>query len=292
MKNRTLPMAVLGIAIMLSACEKKADITMEQVYKATTVSEILKNNDSVVRNLSSNQNNIELFTYFDNNFRYFYQVLDGKTSEYLVQMGTNNFVIYNEDTGYENVIMADGHEEMFYNYEFYETDSSSDNSDNDNIVSSVQKDGKIYIETEVDHDTFAEFLLESYGEEIEDGVYLSSTYVVDADTYIIENNVEYYCSPDGSKEKTSEMTIAVNEDFPEEAAQMLKRLEDNGNSRKATLILYPDTENERSFTINCPKGERVDFRIPEECQLYTDRECTVLCGDNADNDCDITVYAK
>ena len=267
---------------------KKVGITTEQLCKATTVDEILQNNDSVTTHLSSKQNNIELFTYFDDNYRYFYQVLEGKTSEYLVQMGTNNFVAYNEDTGYENVIMANGYEERFYNYEFFDTDSSSP----DNILSSVQKGGKIYIETEVDHDTLARYLSEEYGEEIDDGVYLFSTYTVDADTYIIENNVEYFCYPDGSKEAMSEMTIAVNESFPEKAAQMLKRLEDNSNSRKATLILYPDTENERSFTINSPKGERVDFRVPEECQLYTDRECTVLLDDNADNDSDITVYAK
>lgn len=288
MKNKLFTLAILVIAIMLSACEKKVDIKMEQVCKATTVAEILQNNDSVTSNLSSKQNNIDIFTYFDKNYRYVYQVLDGKTSEYLAQMGTNNFVAYNEDTGYENVIIADGYEEILYNYEFLETDSSAP----DNILSSVQKDGKIYIETEVDHDTLARYLSEEYGEEIEDGVYLFSTYIVDADTYIAENIVEYFCYPDGSKEAMSEMTIALNESMPEKAAELMKRLEDNENSRKATLILYPDTENERSFTMNCPKGERARFRVPEECQIYTDRECTVLYDDSADNNSDITVYAK
>ena len=147
MKKNILTFAPLVIAIMLSACEKKVDITTEQLCKATTVDEILQNNDSVTTHLSSKQNNIELFTYFDDNYRYFYQVLEGKTSEYLVQMGTNNFVAYNEDTGYENVIMANGYEERFYNYEIFDTDSSSP----DNILSSVQKGGKIYIENPINN---------------------------------------------------------------------------------------------------------------------------------------------
>lgn len=291
-KKSILTLAALD-AIMLSGCEKKVDITMEQAFKSTIVSEILQNNDSVSCNISSKQNDIDIFTYFDKDYRYFYQVLEGKTSEYLVQMGTNNFVVYNEDTGYEyeNVIIADGREERFYNYEFFEAGSSSDD-DNDNVVSSVQKDGKIYIETEVDHDTFAEYLKESYGEEIEDGVYLVSAFTVDADTHIIESNTEYYCDPDGSKEETSKLTIELNESIPEKAAELTKRLENSDNSRKINLVLYPDTENERSYTMSCPKGERAGFRVPEECQLYTDRECTVLYDDNADSSSDITVYAK
>ena len=61
--------------------------------QSTIVSEILQNNDSVSCNISSKQNDIDIFTYFDKDYRYFYQVLEGKTSEYLVQMGTKRRLV-------------------------------------------------------------------------------------------------------------------------------------------------------------------------------------------------------
>lgn len=56
---------------------------------------------------------------------------------------------------------------------------------------------------------------------------------------------------------------------------MLERAKPTADIRTLTVILDPNTENEKVFTKAVRKGDAFSFICPDSYELYSDEECTV-----------------
>jgi hypothetical protein len=100
---------------------------------------------------------------------------------------------------------------------------------------------------------------------------------------------------DGSV-KEGVVTITRDVEAPEGVNPFLDYAQETENMRTVTIISNPGTENEKTDSIQVPKGLQVsvspDFSVEEAMNLYADAACTQMFDDAWDVNTDLTIYVK
>lgn len=159
----------------------------------------------------------------------------------------------------------------------------------EDVVKCKQKGDVITLTTKI----FVEEMEELGYEFSEDeaGGYFLTEYYLDANSLDIRKIKERFVYEDGVKALPNTMVVEYNAARPEQADTLLARAKQNSDVRTLTVVLDPNTTEEKSFTATTPKGDAALFYVPEEyIYVYTDRECTVEYDGTDDWNEDLTLY--
>lgn len=156
---------------------------------------------------------------------------------------------------------------------------------NEDSPSISEKDGSIMVTINADMDTLTV---------IGDGVVsCAETYTLDAKTREMTSIKTVYTYEDGSVEEGL-VTIARDVEAPEGMKSFLAF--EQADLRTVTIVSNPGTANEKTETIQAPKGMLVtlspDWTIDKLFTAYTDAACTQPVLEDPDTNADLTVYIK
>ena len=123
----------------------------------------------------------------------------------------------------------------------------------------------------------------------------AETYTLDAETREMLSVKTVYTYEDGRTEEGI-ATITRDVETPEGAKPFLAYEQATENLRTITIVSNPGAENEKTETIQTPKGLTVslypDFEIEEPFTMYADAACTQVMEEGLDVNSDAIVYVK
>ena len=165
-------------------------------------------------------------------------------------------------------------------------------ADTETIKSCEEKDGKLYVTTELSAEQSVELVAKD-GYTCGAGEHLRVEYVLDAKTSTVLSNKTFLVAEDGAKRDYCTFTVEYNAAKPEQAQAMYELATATENLRTLTIITDPDTASEQSFSIRLPKGDAVQPYPAEGYQtMFTDRACTEPLTTAVDRNTDCTLYMK
>ena len=156
----------------------------------------------------------------------------------------------------------------------------------DETATIVEEDGSIIVTSNADPD-------EIY---VDEGVVSCvEIYVLDAKTREMTSVKTVYTYEDGTVEE-GVVTITRDGEVPEGVKPFLVYEQETENMRTITIVSNPGAENEKTESVQAPKGLQVslspDWTVEEAMSLYTDAACTRIFEVDADTNADLTVYVK
>lgn len=123
----------------------------------------------------------------------------------------------------------------------------------------------------------------------------TSEYVLDAKTHEIISIIGNYTYDDGTA-FGSVTDVIYDAEEPERVQTFLEYDNQTENLRSVTLVSNPGVENEKTESVQVPKGVIVGFRYDVDdgydFHLYTDAACTENYDPYKDTDSDLTIYIK
>ena len=121
------------------------------------------------------------------------------------------------------------------------------------------------------------------------------TYTIDAKTREMTTVKTVYTYKDETVEE-GVITITRDVEAPEGTKPFLAYEQETENLRKVTIVSNPDTENEKTESIQVAKGLQVafsaDYFVEESFTLYADAACTQTFEGEWDVNADLTIYVK
>ena len=161
----------------------------------------------------------------------------------------------------------------------------------ENIEECIQEGDHLIITTSLPAEDTKE-TVEGYGYECEEGDSMRVVYTVDAQTYALVEETTEIVKADGAVETLGGIKVTFNPERPESADEMYRFLTESENMRTVTVILDPDTEEEKTYSAVLPAGTPVYPILPEGYEtLYTDKECTQVLEGSGDTNADATLYS-
>ena len=121
------------------------------------------------------------------------------------------------------------------------------------------------------------------------------TYTLDAKTREMVSIKTVYTYEDGTTEE-GVVTITRDVEDPEGMKPFLAFAQETENMRTVTIVSNPGTENEKTESIQVPKGLQVaignDWGVEETFSVYEDAACTQPFEEEWDVNSDVTIYVK
>ncbi len=161
---------------------------------------------------------------------------------------------------------------------------------NETLVSSKEKDGFIIFQTKLTEAQMIE--LGYWGEYDFDGCYYLTEYKIDKESNIIYEMTETFVSGAFSRSSIA-YVLRTGVDCPVEAENIYHHITTPEEIRKATVVFDPDTADEKSFTVNVPKGDVLYFYWADYdvyTNAFSDRACTKPFAYKAIANEDIEIY--
>lgn len=193
-----------------------------------------------------------------------------------------------QNAPYRYLFVGDSYEEY---KNTHEVGSTFGFNEGEKIVSREEKDGKLFIHTEIPSNEVIR-LLESWGFDPDTVDKCYTEYVIDSESMIIED-CKAYAVVDGKNIRYSDTVLVADsgEFVPD------KTITDAINStdlRTITVIADPGTDDEKEYKATIVKGGSFFVEVPSgyDETLYDDRECMVVHEYSADQNGDLTLYVK
>lgn len=137
---------------------------------------------------------------------------------------------------------------------------------------------QILLKTSVAPDKVQE-TLECFGLEYVEGDCISNSYVLDAESLLLQECTTIISRADGTVVSRAKQTLTLDAEKPEIIEEIYNRLTAE-NQQEVTIVLDPGTEIEEIFTGYFIEGEDIDVYLPGGYMyLYTDAACTDLYGE-------------
>lgn len=271
--------ATTAAAEETTAADRAATITMEEIVSANK-------NETLVSRYSSFQNTLvdetgTLTNYADAEIYY----SDWPDDDY-GELYINGEQVYshNGDVCFAE-LCADEGPILFYTDNILYSDSST----SEIIKSCEEKDGYLYITTELPREDTRDSM-EERNYTYTEGEYLRIEYVLDAETLAQQSCTEIEVKADGTERLLGTNTVEYGLERPEKAQNLYEHVFAEDNLRTVTVIADPDTDDEKTYTKQIPIGDEVSIRVPgEDKACYADRACTEEF-DSANEDGDWTIY--
>jgi peptidyl-prolyl cis-trans isomerase B (cyclophilin B) len=149
-----------------------------------------------------------------------------------------------------------------------------------------------YVTSKLSSDRSAQ-ILEAFGQ-ANVYEYVKAKYIVTRATFAIEQLAYYGVSKHGDEIMIANAAVKYNANGITDAEEMYSRITDTSfEQRTITVILDPDTPNERAVGAIARRGDPVEMQIGDSYKtLYTDRECTVPYKSDETYITDQTLYCK
>ena len=275
----------------VAALKARLTITLQEVYDAgKNLSALLGDHENVYARVTSSGNLIRE-EYFSK--QYYYSFYD----EEFMDMGIEYFGFVTDRTEYYcfenvyalNITLAPGG--IVGSTDLLNLAGTNDfiTSEvlNDEDVSIVVKDGFIIVTCTADMNNIAV---------MDDNIVSCvETYTLDAKTHEMTAIKTVYTYEDGTVEEGI-VTITRDVEYPDGMKPFLPYAQETENMRTVTIVSNPGDENEKTDTVQVPKGLNVgfslDFAVEETFTMYTDANCTQPFEEESDVNADLTVYVK
>ena len=299
MKKIVTFILLLCIVLSLAACTDNGSTTPENTTPEITLQEVYDAGKNLVALLGDHENVYVVITSNGNVIREKYL-----SKEYAYSFQGPEFM----DIGFEYASFDTDHSEYIYfdnNYARNVTLTPSGIVDpkerfaivgTADFISSMvldstpvitEKDGSIIVACTSDAKDIA-----TIGEGV---VSCVETYTLDGKTREMTAVKTVYTYEDGTVEE-GVVTITRDVAVPEGAKPFLAYEQETENLRTVTIVSNPGTENEKTESIQAPKGLPVgfsnDWNVEKTFALYTDAACTQAIEEDPDVNSDITLYIK
>ena len=283
MKRIITLILLLCMVLTLASCGK-VEITMQEIYDTSLTDTLLKNHESVsIRNEMDGEFWGETYLTKD----YVYDYIPVEESDW-VEFVTDDACYCYMGGDYLRYlsISPDGVSDFAsYRAEHYAAIILGVDTLDNTIESVTKKDGRITVKSVCGQETLAELGVTSAKFE----------YVLDAKTREIISVISDY-TYDGETAFGSVTEVTYDKEEPEMVKTFLKYDSQTENLRNITVVSNPGIENEKSESVQVPKGLILGFRYDEddapEFHLYTDAACTESYDPYANTDSDMTIYVK
>ena len=283
MKKFCLFVLLLSLIGSLCGCGK-VEITMQEIYDASQTEALLKNHEGIyIRDEIDGEIWRELYLTKD----YAYDYIPGEQSDW-TEFTTDDACYCYMDGDYVRYlpISPDGVSDFAsYRAEHYAAVILDVDSLTDTIESVTKKDGRITVKSVCAQEALAELGVTSANFE----------YILDAKTReMISVMSDYTLDDETAFGSVTEVTYDA--EVPETVKTFLEYDNQTENLRVITVVSNPGTGNEKSESVQVPKGLIIGFRYDEddtsEFHLYTDAACTESYDPYTDTDSDLTIYVK
>ena len=274
----------------VTALKAKLTISLNEVYEAGSLPTLLEKHDSVYVQRTENDEVYEE-EYFSKEYSYtFYSYTP--ESEYAFFLTNHSYYMYFKNMDVRIIILTPdgmiGMESLFA--EEIDENIFSENLLNDTIVSVTEKDGKIIVRSVSDSEELAIYEAQGWilGEE---------DTVLDAKTREVIFEKASYTEIETGETYEGATYIIYDGDIPESMKKFVEYDKQTDNLRTVTIVSNPGAENEKTESIQVPKGLQVaisDLADVEEplYTLYADAACTQTFEGEWDVNSDITIYVK
>ena len=295
MKKIVTLILMLCMVLSFTACadkeSKTPEITLQDIYDATNIPALLEKHDSVYV-LYTENGEVYQEEYYSKEYCYtfFDGELYGMESD-MASLITNHSYHYCYDNTYTQGILLtpDGMVDVGSIFaESSEKTIFSENLLNDTITSITEKDGNIIVTSVSDPEEIEAIKAEgvTVGEE---------ECVLDANTRELISVKSVFFNESG-EEHEGAIYFTYDVEIPEGMEKLTEYAQQTENMRTITIISNPGTENEKTESIQAPKGLPVgfsnDWNVEKTFTLYADAACTQAIEEDPDVNSDVTVYIK
>ena len=270
--------------------ETPTEITLEEVYEAgKNLLALLGNHENVYACVTS-EGKVIREEYLSKQYGYSYYSADFMNIgfEYASFVtATNGYAHYDGTYAIDVVLTPDGIAETPDLLTMLGTSAFISSAVLNDEVTIVEEDGFIIVACNAD---LEDLLL--MGDNV---VSCVETYTLDAKTREMVSIKTVYTYEDGSVDE-GVVTITRDVEEPESMKPFLEFVQETVEMRTVTIVSNPGTENEKTETVQVPKGLQIafgsDWDVEETLTLYADAACTQLFEETEGFDQDVTVYVK
>ena len=285
MKKIVTFILLLSMVFTFSACGK-VEITMQEIYDANQTEALLKNHQIVY---IRDEMDGEFFSerYLTKEYAYNYVPGSDKESDWAEFMTDDAYYCYMGGDYLRYLsISPDGVSDFAsYRAEHYAAVTLGVDVLNDTIESVTKKDGRITVKSVSDQEALAEFGMAS----------AKSEYALDAKTREIISVISDFTYDDGTA-FGSLTEVTYDAEVPELLKTFMEYENQTENLRNVTVVSNPGIENEKTESVQVPKGLIIGFEYDDALayvpEFYTDAACTESYDPYADTDSDLTIYVK
>ncbi len=282
------------IASMCTACDGNEKITMQDFINANKTENLMKYANeylyegSLTSSFTGNANDAEELIYIKATSL----TMDYKYTDY------REAILYTADRFYSCIYDAENAEyfsAICYDDKYVDEMLVSpifaiEGTLKEQIVEQTKKDGKIILKTKLsEEDTYQD--ADEFYEEIVEGDWFEYEYIIDAETYILQQSSSYLCHKDGTKEASSGVKLLSAADVNEN----IKNLQNHLNSSDyytLKIIFDSGKDTEKIYEAKAAKGDNIVIELDEdEYKLYIDEACTMEYAQNNNNE-DLVLYAE
>ena len=259
----------------LTGCDKiEVEINLKDVVEANKTEEILKRYDSFL--IEAQDGDRKVAYYADGEFMFesssAYQVSGYSYKEYHeIISHTREYYCGISEGEYYSIVHAGGEIEVDW------TDYLMINPElllYETVRSSREEDGKIIFKTRLTEDVMIQ--LGYWKEGYYDKCYYETEYTMEKDSLVITSIKETFVDKKNKMENTLEYKMTINADRPEKAVSIYNHVKNPEETRTATIVFDPNTENETSESFTVPKDDVVYFYWKDTSynKVFKNRECT------------------
>lgn len=280
----------MGLVASLSACGGgDKEITMQEIYDASYMSAMLENHESVyIKNMEGDVLYEESYASKDCSYTLYGGEYYGMASDSASFTTDSASYSYNDGNYMRTLILSQDGLADSYLTENDEAKILGIETLEQTIQSVTEKDGRITVVSSLSQDA----------DEDSVGMGLISTdceYVLDAETRELISSRCVYSYDDGSVyDITSE--FFYDADIPEGMKAFMEYDQQAEDLRTITVVSNPGAENEKSESVQVPKGLAVSLEPAvydgTMFDMYADAACTESFAFSDDNDSDATIYVK
>ena len=284
-------LTVISACLIFTGCNKvTVEIDLEEIIAANETSEILKHYSSFLIKAEDNDRSIGYYADSDFVFEWSDAYSTSTTSykAYNEIIGDGYYCGMNDDDFYSIIYAGGEMDTSWTNYLMINPELFA----KETVISSKEKDGVITFKTRLTEEAMIE--LGYWQSDLYKGCYYETVYTMDSETKVITSIEETFVDKQEKTKSTIEYVLTPNAERPEKAAQIYDHVHADGETRTATVVFDPNTENERSESFTVPKGDTVYFYWEGDYnKVYKNRELTdVLSSTNVKlvADEDVAIY--
>lgn len=281
---------LMGLILSLCSCGNK-EITMQEIYDASHLNAMLENHESIyVQYMSDGKIYEEDYLSQDYTYMLYTGEYDGVTYD-LAYFTTDDAFYSYTDGNYKRILLLspDGLADMAsYREKNDEVIILSPDTTMETIQSVMKKDNRITVTT---------FMDPANNEDMEAMGLISSNneYVLDEKTHELISTKSVSDYGEGMVYDIAS-EILYDAEAPEGAKEFLKYDQQTEDLRSITIVSNPGTENEKSQSVQLPKGLSVSLEsvldTGETFTMYADEACTESFTSLEDYNSDTVIYVK
>ena len=285
---------LLSACLFFTGCDKiKVEIDQEAIVAANKTSEILKHYGSFM--ITAEDNDRSVGYYADREFVYewsdAYTTSNGYSYKEFQEIITKNYYCGMNEGEFYSIVYAGGEMDISW------TDHLMINPElftKEIVKSSKEKDGQIIFKTRLTEEVMVS--LGYWQEGLYKGCYYETVYTMDKDTLIISSIEETFVNKTSGTKSVLNYVLSTDVERPEKAKDIYDHVHHPEETRTATVVFDPNTENEKSESFTVPKGDKVYFYWEGDYnKVYKNRECTeVLSTEHVSlvADEDVSIFLK